>query len=557
MHRRLGIAVGAALLSTLVACGGGGGGGGGATFSISGTVSGAVANGVLVTLGGSKSGTTTTASGGAYSFSNLSDGSYTLTPSLAGYTFSPSSLSVTVSGGDLTGENFTATAVSTTYAISGTVSGAVANGVLVTLGGSASGTTTTAGGGAYSFSNLSDGSYTLTPSLVGYTFSPSSLSVTVNGGNLTGKNFTATATSTTYAISGTVSGAVANGVLVTLSGSASANTTTAGGGLYSFSSLPDGSYTVTPSLAGYSFTPSSLSVTVNGGNISGKNFTAVAVSGTFSITGTVSGAATSGVTVKLSGTATGTTTTDSSGNYSFANLSNGSYTVTASRTGFVFGPPSLSVTVNGTTVTGEDFLAATLYDDFTSGLVASKWASGLRQGSLSGGGLVLAHSLQGLLANTSYTSSLQPITSGEVTISAGRREPRPGRRHRGHPRPRRHRPVVPAARPAAGRWRQHDERPLRPHSARELHLGRAGGEASTLRVYERRLLDQHFRGDGQRDPYLVRLNPTGHRAQHDLHRLHLGDHLHQGSDLQLVGRRLHDATDGDHQRRRRHDPVRG
>ena len=35
-----------------------------------------------------------------------------------------------------------------------------------------------------------------------------------------------------------------------------------------------GSYTLTPSLAGYSFTPSQASETISGGNITGVDFTA-------------------------------------------------------------------------------------------------------------------------------------------------------------------------------------------------------------------------------------------------------------------------------------------
>jgi hypothetical protein len=66
---------------------------------------------------------------------------------------------------------------------------------------------------------------------------------------------------TTYAISGTVSGAVASGVTVSLTGAATLSTTTDSSGNYSFAGLANGSYTVAPSLAGYSFTPASLAVT--------------------------------------------------------------------------------------------------------------------------------------------------------------------------------------------------------------------------------------------------------------------------------------------------------
>jgi hypothetical protein len=80
-----------------------------------------------------------------------------------------------------------------------------------------------------------------------------------------------------HSISGTVSGDVADGVLMTLSGDASATTTTAGGGLYSFGSLPDGNYVVTPSLAGYTFSPTSRSLTLSGSDLTGENFTSTLI----------------------------------------------------------------------------------------------------------------------------------------------------------------------------------------------------------------------------------------------------------------------------------------
>jgi len=69
-----------------------------------------VANGVTMTLSGAGTGTTTTNSSGTYSFSGLANGTYTVTPSLSGYTFTPSSQSVTISGANRTGINFTSTA---------------------------------------------------------------------------------------------------------------------------------------------------------------------------------------------------------------------------------------------------------------------------------------------------------------------------------------------------------------------------------------------------------------------------------------------------------------
>ncbi|MBX3712527.1 MAG: proprotein convertase P-domain-containing protein [Lysobacter sp.] len=79
-----------------------------------------------------------------------------------------------------------------TYTVSGAITtsaGAGISGVTVSAG---SATATTNSSGAYTLSGLSNGSYTLTPSLSGYTFSPASRSVTVNGANVTGQDFAGT-----------------------------------------------------------------------------------------------------------------------------------------------------------------------------------------------------------------------------------------------------------------------------------------------------------------------------------------------------------------------------
>ena len=59
------------------------------------------------------------------------------------------------------------------FVISGTVSGDCDEGVTIELSGSAAEATVTIGGGDYSFSELTDGTYTVTVSLEGYSFVPS------------------------------------------------------------------------------------------------------------------------------------------------------------------------------------------------------------------------------------------------------------------------------------------------------------------------------------------------------------------------------------------------
>jgi hypothetical protein len=91
-----------------------------------------------------------------------------------------------------------------TYAISGTVTynGSGLSDVTMTLSGVSTGSTTTNSSGSYSLTGLSNGTYTVTPSKPGYTFTPTSRTVKINGANQTEINFTA-AIACTYTISPT------------------------------------------------------------------------------------------------------------------------------------------------------------------------------------------------------------------------------------------------------------------------------------------------------------------------------------------------------------------
>ncbi|QEM67302.1 hypothetical protein FO488_03460 [Geobacter sp. FeAm09] len=78
---------------------------------------------------------------------------------------------------------------------------------------------------------------------------------------------------------------------------------------------------------------------------------------TYTVSGTIAlnGTGLQNVAVALTGAATAAVMTDASGNYSFAGLQNGTYTVTPSRSGYSFKPSSLAVTVSNTNVTGRNF----------------------------------------------------------------------------------------------------------------------------------------------------------------------------------------------------------
>jgi len=247
-----------------------------------------------------------------------------------------------------------------TYSISGTVTPiAGGSGTTVMLTGATSATQSADSSGNYTFTGLASGAYTVTPNRAGYTFSPSSLAATINGANVTGINFAATAQ--TFGISGTITPTSGGGgATVALSGAASASTIADSSGRYSFSGLANGMYAITPNHTGYTFSPGTQAATVNGANVSGINFSATVQSGsTYSISGTISPTVGgNGAMVALSGAASSSTIADGLGNYTFAALANGTYTVTPTNTGYTFSPVNQNATVNGTNVTGVNFTAS-------------------------------------------------------------------------------------------------------------------------------------------------------------------------------------------------------
>ena len=235
------------------------------THSLGGVIKGAGAAGATIALSGTATATTSTDSFGNYGFSGLADGTYTATPSEAGYTFTPASQSVTISGAHNLGVNFTSTLPG--FVISGTVTGGP--GITVTATGPVTVSTTADGSGNYSLPATPNGTYTVTPSGPGYTVTPPNQNVTVSGANVGSVNFTATAIA--YSITGTISGGA--GATVTLTGSSSTLSTTAdASGNYSFAGVLSGAYTATPAKAGLVFTPTNLAVTVAGANVTGANF---------------------------------------------------------------------------------------------------------------------------------------------------------------------------------------------------------------------------------------------------------------------------------------------
>lgn len=261
-----------------------------------------------------------------------------------------------------------------TYSISGTTTsgGAALAGVSVSTSG---GSATSDASGNYTISGLANGGFTVTSAKLGYTFTPASLTVTVNGANVTGNNFTATpAAAGTYSISGTItsSSAALVGVTVTLSGSGSTTATTDNSGNFSFSGIQNGSYTLTPTKTGYTFTPASQTVTVNGANLTGKNFTAA---------GTTSGTTITALSVLQSGLSwpmirsynSGTTNITVYGIYTHGLAANGANDTQTNTINYF---DRVSKTWTTTRPAG---VPTTIFDSIAYDLTASGWVSGAFQ----------------------------------------------------------------------------------------------------------------------------------------------------------------------------------
>jgi hypothetical protein len=163
---------------------------------------------------------------------------------------------------------------------------------------------------------------------------------------------------TPHAILGTVSGDVQAGVTISLSGRSSGSTTTDSSGNYSFTSLSNGEYTVTPGMDVYIFIPQSKQVIIHGADETGVDFSAKKL---FSISGIITTgwkkAALPDVAVLLSGDDSAQETlTDNNGNYAFSYVPNGfSGRILPSKSGYRFIPRDRNVTVDGADVTNQNF----------------------------------------------------------------------------------------------------------------------------------------------------------------------------------------------------------
>lgn len=226
-------------------------------------------------------GTRTTDALGKYAFNKIPGGSYAITPSLKGKTFIPESAAVTVTDHGKAEQDFQASDAPPpppeTFNISGTVrkDGTGLSGVSVSAGDL--GSAVSDADGYFSFQGAVKGvSYTISPALDGCDFTPYELNITVTG-DVTGADFDASGEMcgiTGHTLSGNVSagGQPLSNVMISAGSAGTAYTDYQG--TFIFTGIPDGSYTVIPSLSGYLFQPFSIDVVLEGSDMLSVNFEA-------------------------------------------------------------------------------------------------------------------------------------------------------------------------------------------------------------------------------------------------------------------------------------------
>ena len=434
------------------------------TFTISGSLSPS-ANGsaATVTLSGAATATTTADATGNFSFSGLASGAYTVAASKSGFAISPASQAVTVSGASVTGVSFTAAIALAIDAVAtgdGSVAGtSLASGALTTTSANelllaciasdaktAGVTVTGVSGGGLTWALVRRTNAQMGTAEVWRAFAPaqlSSVAVTATFSQSVVASITVVSFTGADATGANGAGAIgANASASAVSGAPTASLATTRNNSWVFGVGDDwdkatartlganqtmihqllassaDTYWVqrqntTTALSGTSVTINDTAPTADRYNLTIVEVLppAAGVVATYGIYGTLSPAAQgSGATVTLSGAASATTTADSSGNYAFSGLANGSYTVTPAKSGIIFLPTSQTVTVDGFSMKAVNF----------SVLVPTWSLSGNLSPAASGSGATLTLGGAGSSTTTADSSgnyTFSGLTSGTYSVT--------------------------------------------------------------------------------------------------------------------------------------------
>jgi hypothetical protein len=278
---------------------------------------------------------TITSSDGTYLL-NVPPGTYTVSAQRTRFTFNPAAQTVSVEILGQSGRNVDFTGFQS-YTISGQIlyQGVGLAGIRVNLG---SLTDVTDSQGSYILGPLPPGTHTITPVSSAYSFQPAAITTNVVAANLQQVNFVA---SGIFRVAGRITNAL-GAPLTNITVTAGNRTrVTDSNGAYSLGRFPPGFLTILPSSPRHVFAPAARLLYL----VEDELEVGFLGQPLFNLGGRItnaSGAPMIGVLVTVSSNAAvlGTTLTDQTGNYLFANLPEGRYTVAASKSGFAFNPPT-------------------------------------------------------------------------------------------------------------------------------------------------------------------------------------------------------------------------
>jgi Bacterial Ig-like domain (group 2) len=222
---------------------------------------------------------------GYYSFRWLTPGQYVVTPTLSGYTFTPTSTSITVGEGVGIGfVSFRATSNETGLVASPasfTLTTAGATQQLQVEATYSNGTSADVTSGATYASNSTSVAAVSQSGLVTAVGTGNATVIASYGGLASSVSITVSIPVPTYSISGSAGAASAT---VVVAGAATAQITASSTGAFSLSGLPSGTYTITPSLAESTFVPTSQPITITNANVTGVNFIATTTPSSVNLT---------------------------------------------------------------------------------------------------------------------------------------------------------------------------------------------------------------------------------------------------------------------------------
>jgi len=406
------------------------------TYTVGGTVSGLSGAGLVLSLNAGAQ-TLPVSANGAFTFpTGLASGaSYAVTVGTqpAGQSCSVANGSGTIGSANVT--NVAVTCTTSTYTVGGSVSGLAGSGLVLSLNGGAQSLPVSANG-AFTFPTAlaSGASYAVTvatqPSSPTQSCSVANGSGTIGSANVT--NVAVTCTTSAYTVGGSVSGLAGSGLVLSLNGGAQSLPVSANGAFTFPTALASGaSYAVTVATQPSSPTQS-CSVANGSGTIGSANVTNVAVTcttSTYTVGGSVSGLAGSGLVLSLNGGAQ-TLPVSANGAFAFptALASGTSYAVTVGTqpAGQTCSVANGSGTIGSANVTNVAVTCTT--NTYTVGGTVQGLVGGSVVLSLNGGAQTLQVSANGafafptaLAAGASYavTVATQPSTPPQSCSVAG------------------------------------------------------------------------------------------------------------------------------------------